>query len=42
MEEAEEDIFKQYKVTEEVVAMMIEKFGTDPEVKEKLDLLQNI
>jgi len=41
MEEAETDIFKEYKVTEDVVALLLEKFGNDPEIKEKMDLLQS-
>ena len=40
MEEAELDIFKEYKVTEDVVALLLDKFGSDPEIKEKLDMLQ--
>ena len=39
MDESEIDIFKQFKVTEDVVNIMMDKFGNDPEIKEKYEML---
>jgi hypothetical protein len=42
MEEAEQGVYKDYKVTEEFVAEWLARHGNDPVIKGEFDLLKKL